>query len=59
MLSGVPAHASAASLMGVLGAARVPWGTWFRWAWKLILLLHAIAALFLMAAIYGPAAWLR
>jgi len=50
---------TSAVLMGVLGAARVPWGTWFRWAWKLILLLHAIAALFLMAAIYGPAAWLQ
>lgn len=49
---------TSAVLMGVLGAARVPWGTWFRWAWKLILLLHVIAALFLLAAIYGPTAWL-
>lgn len=49
---------TSAVLMGVLGAARVPWGTWFRWAWKLIALLHLIAALFLLAAIYGPATWL-
>lgn len=49
---------TSAVLMGVLGAARIGWGTWFRWAWKLVLLLHVVAALFLLLAIYGPASWL-
>ena len=49
---------TSAVLMGVLGAARLSWGIWFRWAWRFILLLHVIGALFLLAAIYGPNTWL-
>ncbi len=50
---------TSAVLMGVLGAARVPWSVWIRWVWKLILLLHVIAAFMLLVAIYGPQSWMQ
>ena len=49
---------TSAVLMGVLGAARVPWTTWVRWVWPLILLLHLIGAALLVVAIYGPEGWM-
>jgi uncharacterized ion transporter superfamily protein YfcC len=50
---------TSAVLMGVLGAARVPWMVWVRWSWKLIALLYFVAALALVAAVLGPSAWMR
>ena len=50
---------TSAVLMGVLGAARVPWMVWVRWSWKLIALLYLVAALALVAAVLGPSAWMR
>jgi len=50
---------TSAVLMGVLGAARVPWTVWVRWVWPLILLFHVIGALLLVAAMYGPAGWMQ
>jgi uncharacterized ion transporter superfamily protein YfcC len=50
---------TSAVLMGVLGAARVQWSVWVRWVWKLILLLHVIAAILLVVALNVPQAWLR
>ena len=50
---------TSAVLMGVLGAARVPWTVWLRWVWPLVLILHIVGALFLIAAVSGPDAWMR
>jgi len=50
---------TSAVLMGVLGAARVPWIVWVRWSWKLIALMYLTAALALVAAVLGPSAWMR
>lgn len=50
---------TSAVLMGVLGAARVPWSSWVGWAWRLILFLHVLGGLLLVAAIYGPTSWMR
>jgi uncharacterized ion transporter superfamily protein YfcC len=49
---------TSAVLMGVLGAARVPWTTWVRWVWPLILALHLIGAVLLVVAIFGPTRWM-
>ncbi|MFT4540904.1 MAG: putative ion transporter superfamily protein YfcC [Planctomycetota bacterium] len=49
---------TSAVLMGVLGAARIPWTAWVRWVWPLVLLLHVVGALLLVVAIYGPEAWM-
>lgn len=49
---------TSAVLMGVLGAARVPWTVWLRWVWPLILMLHLVGAALLVAAMYGPAGWM-
>ncbi len=40
-------------LIGVLGIARIPYGTWLRWAWKFIVVLIAIGFLLLL-----PTLWL-
>lgn len=50
---------TSAVLMGVLGVARIPWTTWLRWVWPLLLLLHLIGAVLLIVAVNGPAGWLR
>ncbi len=50
---------TSAVLMGVLGAARVPWTTWVRWVWPLILMLHLLGAALLVVAIYGPVGWME
>lgn len=50
---------TSAVLMGVLGAAKVPWAVWVRWSWKLIALLYLVAALALVAAVLGPSTWMR
>lgn len=50
---------TSAVLMGVLGAARVPWTTWVRWVWPLILMLHLLGGALLVVAIYGPEGWMK
>jgi uncharacterized ion transporter superfamily protein YfcC len=50
---------TSAVLMGVLGAARVPWTVWLAWVWKFVLALYALAALALVVAVLGPSSWLR
>ncbi|XAL99360.1 TIGR00366 family protein [Phycisphaeraceae bacterium D3-23] len=50
---------TSAVLMGVLGVARIPWTTWLRWVWPLLLTLHVIGAILLIVAINGPESWLR
>ena len=40
-------------LIGVLGMAKIPYGTWFRWVWKFILALVLIGFLLLL-----PTLWL-
>ncbi len=39
-------------LIGCLGIARIPYGTWLRWAWKFILFLILIGFLLLLPTIY-------
>lgn len=41
-------------LIGVLGIARIPYGTWLRWAWKFILALIAIGFILML-----PTLWLE
>lgn len=41
-------------LIGVLGMARIPYGTWLKWAWKFILALIAIGFLLML-----PTLWLN
>ncbi|MEZ6194717.1 MAG: Na+/H+ antiporter NhaC family protein [Planctomycetota bacterium] len=50
---------TSAVLMGVLGAARVAWTAWVRWAWRLILVLHLVGAGLLIAAVRGPRVWME
>lgn len=50
---------TSAVLMGVLGAARIPWLTWIRWVAPLVIVLHLVGALFLIIATNGPASWLQ
>ncbi len=50
---------TSAVLMGVLGAARVPWLTWVKWVLPLIVVLHVIGAVFLTIAVNGPESWLN
>ncbi|MEM6757725.1 MAG: Na+/H+ antiporter NhaC family protein, partial [Planctomycetota bacterium] len=50
---------TSAVLMGVLGAARVPWTTWVRWVAPLIVLLHLIGAAILVVVVNGPPGWLE
>ncbi len=41
---------TSAALMGTLGAARLDWATWFRFAWKFFLLLFVFSSIFVIAA---------
>ncbi|MDG5471998.1 putative basic amino acid antiporter YfcC [Jeotgalibacillus sp. ET6] len=41
---------TSAALLGTLGAARVDWGTWARFIWKFMLLMIAMASLFIVIA---------
>lgn len=41
---------TSAALLGTLGAARLDWGTWARFIWKFMLLLIALASLFIVIA---------
>ncbi|MBR1793362.1 MAG: YfcC family protein [Bacteroidales bacterium] len=41
-------------LIGCLGIARIPYGTWLRWAWKFILILILIGFLLLLPTIFFP-----
>ncbi len=50
---------TSAVLMGVLGAAKVPWGTWVRWVLPIVITLHIAAAIFLVVAANAPTEWLR
>ena len=50
---------TSAVLMGVLGAAKIPWITWVKFAWPFVVCLHVIGAIFLIIATYGPSEWLR
>ena len=50
---------TSAVLMGVLGAARVPWTKWVRWVWPLVVLFHVLGALILIIAVNGPVSWLQ
>ena len=50
---------TSAVLMGVLGVARVPWWTWVKWVWPLVLGLHLLGAAILLIVVYGPESWLR
>lgn len=42
---------TSAALMGTLGAARVDWGTWFRFIFKFQLLIAAVALVFIMISV--------
>lgn len=42
---------TSASLVGCLGAARLDWGTWLRFVWRLQLCLFALASVFVLAAV--------
>jgi uncharacterized ion transporter superfamily protein YfcC len=50
---------TSAVLMGVLGAARIPWLTWIRWVAPLVIVLHLVGAIFLVIATHAPASWLQ
>ena len=50
---------TSAVLMGVLGAARIPWLTWIRWVAPLVIVLHLVGAIFLVIATNAPASWLQ
>jgi uncharacterized ion transporter superfamily protein YfcC len=38
-------------LIGVLGMARIPYGTWFKWIWKFILFLVILGFLLLLPTV--------
>ena len=43
---------TSAVLMGVLGAARIPYGMWLKWFWKILLVFMLLGLLLLMPAVY-------
>ena len=43
---------TSAVLMGVLGAARIPYELWLKWFWKILLVFMLIGLLLLMPTVY-------
>lgn len=41
-------------LIGVLGIARIPYATWFKWAWKFIAMLIIVGFLLILPTIFFP-----
>ena len=41
-------------LMGALGLARIPYGIWVKWFWKILLVFILLGAILLVPTIYVP-----